>query len=48
LWEDLLELKWTAFLHLIIFQYHCMMIYWAHFKCMCTDPGILPKDYRAI
>ena len=21
------------------------MIYWSHFKCMTTDPGVLPKGY---
>mgnify|MGYP006907118134 CR=1 FL=1 len=21
------------------------MIYWSHFKCMTTEPGVLPKDY---
>jgi hypothetical protein len=34
-----------AYLHLIVFQYHVMMIFWAHFKCMTSEPGVLPKEY---
>jgi hypothetical protein len=45
LWEDILAGEWSAFVHLLIFQYHCFMIYWSHIKCMTTEPGVLPKDY---
>ncbi len=44
IWEELLDGSYPAFAHLIVFQYHCAMIFWSHFKCMTTEPGILPKD----
>ena len=24
------------------------MIFWSHFKCMCTEPGVLPKNYDTL
>lgn len=44
LYDRLLDGDWTAYLHSIIFQYHCVMIFWSHFKCMTTEPGCLPKQ----
>lgn len=37
-----------AILHLVVFQYHCLMIFWSHFKCMTTEPGVLPKNYDTL
>jgi hypothetical protein len=48
LWEQLLAGQTSAYIHLAVFQYHCVMIFWAHFKCMTTDPGSLPKNYDSI
>ena len=44
----MLENDWWAYIHLIIFQYHCTLIFWSHFMCMTTEPGILPKDYEEL
>ena len=24
------------------------MIFWSHFKCMTTEPGVLPKNYDTL
>ncbi len=46
IWESLLAGEPWAFIHLLIFQYHVALIFWAHFKCMTTEPGVLPKEYE--
>lgn len=43
IWEQLVEGESIAYLHLFIFQTSCFMIYWTHWKCMTTQPGVLPK-----
>lgn len=48
LWEPLLNGEIWAYLNLLVFQYHCGMIFWSHFKCMTTEPGVLPKDYEEL
>ena len=48
LWEGLQEGKWTSYLNLLVFQYHCAMIFWSHIKCMTTEPGVLPFDYEEL
>lgn len=48
LWEGLVVGDTKAFLHLIVFQYHCALIFWSHFKCMTTQPGVLPKNYDSL
>ena len=48
LWEGLQEGKLTAFLNLLVFQYHVAMIFWSHIKCMTTEPGVLPLDYEEL
>ena len=48
IWEGLLKGETNAWLHLIVFQYHCMMIFWSHFKCMTSEPGVLPKNYDTL
>ena len=47
-WESLLKGEPMAFIHLTVFQYHCAMIFWSHFKCMTTEPGVLPKNYSTL
>ncbi len=42
IWEELLEGKTSAFIHLGIFTYHCVLIFISHFKCMTSEPGLLP------
>jgi len=46
IWESLLAKNTSAFIHLLIFQYHVALIFWSHFKCMTTEPGVLPKEYE--
>ena len=48
IWEGLLQGEPMAILHLVVFQYHCAMIFWSHFKCMTTEPGVLPKNYDTL
>ena len=43
-WEEVQEGDTNAFVHFFIFQYHCFLIFWSHFKCMTTEPGLLPKE----
>ena len=47
-WEGLRKGELSAIIHLVVFQYHCIMIYWSHFKCMTTEPGVLPKNYNTL
>ena len=48
IWEELLEgSKWAIF-HLLVFHYNVFMIYASHFKCMTTEPGVLPRDYEEL
>ena len=48
IWEDLLSGEAKAVVHFLVFQYHCIMIFWSHFKCMTTEPGVLPKNYDTL
>lgn len=48
IWEELMQGSFWAFLHLIIFSYNVVMIYASHFKCMTTEPGVLPRDYEEL
>ena len=47
-WEELWAGSYWAFLHLAVFLFNCTMIYASHFKCMTTEPGLLPKDYEEL
>lgn len=44
IWEEALQGDTMALIHFVIFQYHCALIFWSHFKCMTTEPGILPMQ----
>ena len=48
IWEEVLQGDIKAFLHFAVFQYHCFMIFLSHFKCMTTEPGVLPKDHEVL
>ena len=48
IWEGLIKGELKSVIHLVVFQYHCVMIYWSHFKCMTTEPGVLPKNYDTL
>jgi len=37
-----------AALHFVVFQYHCFMIFWTHFKTMTSEPGIVPKGIKEL
>ena len=43
IWEGINQGKLLSQLHLILFLYHCLLIFWSHFKSMTTEPGILQK-----
>jgi len=45
IWEGLVEFEPLAWLNLALFKGYCIMIYWSHFKCMTSEPGLLPKNY---
>ncbi len=47
-WEGMMKGELWAFINLAVFQYHCVMIFWSHFKCMTTEPGVLPKNYDTL
>jgi hypothetical protein len=47
-WEGLLAGDPWAYLHTAIFQYHVVLIYLSHVKCMTTEPGILEKGYEEL
>ena len=47
-WEGLLKGERWAFINLMVFQYHTTMIFWSHFKCMTSEPGVLPKNYDSL
>ena len=32
IWEGLLDGDYYSYLHLAVFQYHCALIFWSHFK----------------
>ena len=44
IWENMLKGEIIVFIHYIIFQFNCIMIFWSHWKCMTSDPGSLPKQ----
>ena len=48
IWEGLLKGDMKAWIHLFVFQYHCIMIFWSPFKCMTSEPGVLPKNYDTL
>ena len=48
LWEGLVKGDMTSLIHLAIFQYHTTLIFWSHFKCMTSEPGVLPKSYGTL
>ena len=48
IWEEVLAGDIKALLHFGVFQYHCFMIFLSHFKCMTTEPGVLPKDHEVL
>ena len=47
-WEEILAGDMRGYIHFFIFQYHCFMIFLSHFKCMTTEPGLLPKEYETL
>ena len=48
IWEEIQEGSLWAIINFIIFQYHCVLIFMSHFKCMTTEPGVLPKDTEVL
>ena len=48
IWEGLQQGTTSAYLNFLVFQYHCVMIFWSHLKCMTTEPGLLPKEYEEL
>ena len=48
IWEGIQESDPVAFLHFVVFQSCCFMIFWSHFKCMTTEPGVLEKNAEVL
>lgn len=48
IWEGLVEGNLISLLHYLVFQYNCFMIFWSHFKCMTTQPGLLPQGVMSL
>jgi len=45
IWEEIQEGDYFFYVpHFIIFHFNCFMIFYSHFKCMTSEPGLLPKD----
>lgn len=42
IWDWIQEGDPRAIFHFTFFQFSCVMIFWSHWKCMTTQPGILP------
>lgn len=47
-WDEYLEGQVSVYIHFVIFQTFCFMIFWSHFKCMTTQPGILPPNIEKL
>jgi hypothetical protein len=47
-WDGLMKGDPWAYLHTFVFQYHCILIYISHVKCMTTEPGVLEKDHEEL
>ena len=43
IWEGIMGGDVRVLLHYIVFQFNCVMIFWTHWKCMTSEPGVLPK-----
>ena len=48
IWEGLVSGHLSALLHFLFFQATCFMIFWSHFKCMTSEPGILPRNVNEL
>ena len=45
IWEDIQDGNYVIWVpHLVVFAFNCFMIFMSHFKCMTTEPGLLPKE----
>ena len=44
IWEGIKTGDLKSLLHFIIFQYHCFLIFWSHFKTMTSEPGVIPRN----
>jgi hypothetical protein len=44
IWEGICTGDLKSMLHFLVFQYHCFLIFWSHFKTMTTEPGVLPRN----
>jgi hypothetical protein len=42
IWDYIQNNEPIGYMHFVIFQYNCFMIFMSHFKCMTTEPGVLP------
>ena len=47
-WEGLLAEEQWAYTNLAVFMATCFLIFWSHFKCMTTEPGIIPKKLKTL
>lgn len=47
-WEGLMAEEQWAYVNLAVFMYNCFLIFWSHFKCMTTEPGIISKKIQTL
>ena len=48
IWEQIHDEDPRAILHFAFFQVVCFLIFWTHFKCMTTQPGILSPSIQTL
>ena len=47
-WEGLVQEENWAYINTSIFMTTCFLIFWSHFKCMTTEPGVIPKKLKTL
>ena len=48
IWEEIQYGDVKGLFHFIVFQFNCFMIFLSHFKCMTTQPGVLPMEKETL
>lgn len=48
IWEGLMEEQRWAYVNLLVFMSTCFLIFWSHFKCMTTEPGVIPRKLQTL
>ena len=48
IWEEIQYGDIKGLFHFLIFQFNVFMIFLSHFKCMTTQPGVLPMEKETL